>query len=76
MLSHTLRRFSFSIKDIIANYQPLTSNTERLSIAAQEAVKAFLDPKDGKHVSLLTDTTSYYSLQSLKQVMEEDEEGS
>jgi ubiquinone biosynthesis protein COQ4 len=61
--------------DIIKNYNPIYSNSDRILKMVSVALSGIKDPEDGNHISNLTDLSSLHSLRWIKLKMEETEEG-
>lgn len=61
--------------DILKNYSPLSSNSQRIEKMLGSAVEGLRDPENGNHFSHLTDLSSLHVLRWIKVKMEESEEG-
>ena len=61
--------------DLIKNYSPLHSNSERLQKLYESCVRAIKNPEDAQAVSEVNDLSSLRSLNWIKVKMESDEKG-
>lgn len=70
-----LIRKASSCDDIIENFKPLSSESERIFTMISSSVKALIYPHDGQHLATFGETSSYYALKNIKQRMEADPTG-
>ena len=64
------------LSDLIKNFRPIRSDSERIQLMINSAISGLRDPDNGVHISRLTDLSSMNCLRWIKMKMEETDEGS
>ena len=73
--SFTTTHKTSSLTDLISNYIPVTSQTQRLKLLTQFAFGALQDPQRADLVAAVGDLTSVHALKDIRRRMLLDEDG-
>lgn len=75
MLTRSFTRKFHGIQDLIAKHNPFKSNLERVQTIFSSTYYSLADPEDAQHIATLGESTSYYTLQAIRQKMLADPVG-